>query len=176
MKKILLITTFLMSCISIANAEDAFKVAVVDVDKIIFESKVGKDLSKKLQDTVNHYQNKFSGIEKDLGKERDNLQKKQAVLSADAFEKNRKEFETKAFDFQKQVQNERGKIDKARLASLEKIDQVAKSITKEIASQEHYSLVVPSSLVLYYVNSIDITEKILEGLNKKMTSVDFKVE
>lgn len=174
MKKIIktIILTSLLICSSAyANTNN---IIVVDVEKIFLDSNAGKDLKGKLDKRFENFRQKFSAKESEIQKEKDSLEKQQTILSKEAFDKKVKQFEEKTMAFQKEAQIERNAIERAKISAMEQIDKSAKEVTQKLADEYGFKVVLPKKIALFHDESIDMTDKILESLNKKITKVDLK--
>ena len=173
-KKIIFNTLILASLSSLALADsNQSLVAVADVEQILFESLAGKDLTKNFEQNMEKFQKKYQEKEKSFQSERDDIQKKQSVLSKEAFEKLVKDFQEKVQEMQKNAQNEHRVIEQARVVAYEEIDGLLKSITKDLANKKGFKVALPLAAVVYLDDSLDITKDILVEMNKKMTKVKF---
>jgi outer membrane protein len=170
-KQIMAMIIAIFSIFNYAHAENKPTIGIVNVEKVVTQSLAGKDLINKINDKRNQINNEIGKQEDGLKKERDELQKKQAVLAPDAFAKEQKAFEDKVVKFQQDVKEKWGNIEKSYASAMSEIDIVAKEITKKLAEENGFIIVIPASVALFYKDSTEITDNILKELDKKLTKV-----
>jgi Skp family chaperone for outer membrane proteins len=155
--------------VSQASAET---IAVINFQQILHDSSAGKSVKEQLDAKQKTYQAEMSKKENELNKESENLAQQRAVLSPDAFEKKAKEFRAKTNDAQKEVQIKHNELDYALNSSLGEIQKTVLEIVANMAKQHGYSLVLPSSQLLYADSKLDITNEVLSQLNAKLPKVN----
>ncbi|NPA58580.1 MAG: OmpH family outer membrane protein [Aquificae bacterium] len=160
------ITAFLLTAFLTAFAQN---VAFVDVQKVMNQSKKGQQYKKEIESKVSYYQKKLEKIDKQIKE----IEKQLAspVLSEEAKEKKRKEIaqlKAKGLEIQQQAEEELSKM-KAQ-AEMELIKLIQK-VTERYAKQHNIDLVFIGGAiggVVYHDKAIDITDKILELVNKEL--------
>lgn len=161
------------SVVPAAYAEGS-KYAIVNVQAIMKDAKAAQSARDQLKAKQQQFQDQISKTEKELQKQDQELEKQRTILSQEAFEKQVKEFRKKAADAQKDVQDKRVNLSKAFDASLAEIQASVTQILNEMANERGFDLVVPSSQVLFYNPSLDISGEVLKRLNDKLPSLKVK--
>jgi outer membrane protein len=156
---------------SVANAS---QVCVIDVEKIVFESKAGKVLSQKLDSKISILQKTTSANEKLLMKDRHNIETNQSTMTKEELAKKKKKFEQDVMEFKKNIAEERAKIEKMKTKGLEQIDNAVRKIAKDISKENGYEIMLPLSVALFYDDKIDITKELMIRLNKKLITVEIE--
>ena len=149
-------------------------VGVVNVAKIMQESKAATSVRSQLQTKEKSFQAEFDQKQKDLHAEDMALVKEKDKVDKDAFGKKVKAFQDKAVQVQQQVQQKKGALDKALGASLEEIQKTVLEIVKQVAAEKKMNLVVSSAQVLYSDQTFDITDEVLKRLDAKLPTVAVK--
>ena len=146
--------------VGIASAADKF--AYVDLSRIFSEYNKTKDYDKTLEGRETTYQ---SERDKKVGEVKQ-LQEKMDLLGE-------KEKENKKLDFQTRVKTlqdfDRQQQTDLRKDQDEKMREILKDIedaVKQYAEKEGYTLVFNDRVLVYQVKSLDITDKIIEIVNK----------
>jgi Skp family chaperone for outer membrane proteins len=146
-------------------------VAVVDVQLIMQESVAAKSIHKQLDAQRQTYQkeiakqeDKLRGAEQELGRQR-------ADLPPDAFEQKRREFEQQVAEVQRSVQTRKRVLDQAFNESMKKLHDGMLQVVAEVAGEQKASLVLAKQQVVLAEKSLDLTNPVLERLNKKMPTV-----
>lgn len=159
-----------------AQAGDAPKVAIVDIQKIVSESSATKDINKQLEKKKNEFQTQINKQEESLMKEDQELTKKKASLSAEAFEKKRKAFQDKVAGVQRDVQKKRAQLEGAYTQALGKVQKAVVDIIKDMASDKGFELAIPASQALYFKSEMDISNDVLSKLDSKLPSVEVEIK
>jgi len=165
--------TFLVSLGS-ANASN---LAVLDVENIIKNSSVMKDIQKKVSAKQTEFQKEIDKKQAELEAESKKIQAKKDVLSEEAFTKEQVKFDKKVEELKSYVEKKQNSLRKASLDAMSKVNEKIKSIIEEISKEKNIDIVVPSAGTLYFKNSeMDISSEVLKNLNKSITKVDVKFE
>lgn len=170
-----ILAVFAVAAFAATAAHAETKIAIVDVQKIVAESTAAKDIQKQLEKKKNEFQSQINKQEESLMKEDQELGKQKASLSADAFEKKRKEFREKVANVQRDVQKKRVQLENASAEALAQVQKSVVSIIKGLAEDKDFQVAIPSSQVLYYEGGMDISSEVLEKLNKDLPKVDVTI-
>lgn len=155
-----------------AHAADAASIGVVNIQKIMRESKAAQSVRSQMQTKQKDLQSQLDAKEKELQKEDQELAKSRASLSKEQFEAKYKEFRNKVASAQSQVQKNRVALGKALNEALGTIQSNIASIVGELAKEKGLSVAISSSQVIYSAPQMDITEEVLTRLNGKLASVN----
>ncbi len=162
-----------------ARAEDkpvVDKIAVVDVQALMGESKAGKSIQAQLNKQRESFQGEFSKLEKDLGETEKKLAAEKAKMNAADFESKRKDFEAKVVDARKQVQARRQALEKGTSDVLMDLRKAIVKIVADMSQKEGYTLVIARQDVVIARNDMDITDKVMAQLDKDVPDMKLKVE
>lgn len=147
------------------------KIAVVDIEKLLNESKAGKSIAKQVQDKQAAFQKEFSKKEKELSEAQKKLIEEKKSLSAEDFAKKRKEFEEKLIETRKLFQTRRTTLDRALSEALSELRKNVIEIAATAAEKEGYDVVLTRDSVVIADKDLDITERILKDLNAKIDNI-----
>lgn len=171
MKKTFLFSTIIM-VILLANTvvlgEDLIKIGLIDLQRCLSESKEGKKITQLLKKKKNVLQRQLDTKQKELLEIRRELEKQAMMLSMDAQEDKRRIIERKTRELEylyKDLNEEmRGLQKKEEKRILKEIGKVI----EKIGSEENYILIIEkrAGAVLYCVNSVDITEKVVRAYDQ----------
>ena len=166
------VVTFLLLVCTYATAEQ--KVVYLDMKFILNNSKAGKGAQDFLQKTFKENQKKFSDMENEFKKEEADLLSKKNDLSNEEYQKRSDELRKKVFEYQSERRSSLEKITRqrteARQKLMEKVDPIVNSYMKE----NDVSLVLDKKDVLAGRFDLDITEVVVEKLNKELPSLNLK--
>jgi Skp family chaperone for outer membrane proteins len=155
-----------------AMAETA--TAVVNVAKIMRDSKAAVSVRSQLQAKQKSFQAELDTKEKALLAEDQALVKQKDSADKAGFEKKVKDFREKAAGEQRAVQTKKAALDKAFAAALESIQKNVLDVVKQVATEKKLNLVLSSTQVLYSDAALDITDEVLKRLDGKLPSVAVK--
>lgn len=174
MKKLLLAALAVFTlAVQPAAAADT-NIGVVNVAKIMQDSKAASSVRSQLQTKQKEFQTEMDAKEKELLAEDQSLAKQKDKMDKDAFEKKVKAFREKAAKAQRDVQEKKASLDKAFTAALEEIQKNLIDIAKQVAGEKKMNLVVSSAQVLYGDSSPDVTDEVLKRLDAKLPNVVVK--
>ena len=169
--RFVVVTFFLLICTH-TFAEQ--KIVVLDLKFVLNNSKAGKGAQDFLQKSFNDSVKKYSDMEKELKKEEIDLLAKKTVLSKEEYTKRSDSLRKKVIDYQSQRRASLEKISTqrtdARKKLLEKLDPILRTYIKE----NNISLIIDSKNVLVGDKALDITEIIVEKINKEFPSLNIK--
>jgi outer membrane protein len=174
MKKLILIALSSLMLISAPAIAADTNVGVVNVAKIMRDSKAAVSVRNQLQAKQKAFQAELDGKEKALLAEDQALVKQKDSTDKAAFEKKVKDFREKAAAEQRGVQAKKAALDKSFAAALEDIQKNVLDIVKQVAAEKKLNLVVSSAQVLYSDNSLDVTDEVLKRLDSKLPTVAVK--
>lgn len=168
------LVTVLLAASAASPALAETTIAVVNTQKIMQESKAAQSVRSQLQSKQKAFQAELDAKEKQLLAEDQALVKQRSTMEQAAFEQKVKDFRSKAAVAQREVQTKRLQVDKALESALKDIQNTVIGIVKEVAAEKKVNAVVSSAAVLYAEPSLDITNEVLDRLNKKLPDVSVK--
>tara|TARA_Y100000590_G_scaffold342770_1_gene391469 strand:+ start:1274 stop:1807 length:534 start_codon:yes stop_codon:yes gene_type:complete len=175
MKNFKYIYTFIFFILftSISIAQD--KIATLDVVQLLKESKAAISMKDQLNSVAKKYTEEDQKKQKDIQKQEEELLRQKSTLTPEAFSDRKNAFEKKVIEFNKNSQNKRRALAKAEKEAVNKIEEEVEKIVKQIIDSEKITAVFRSTAVVLSEDSIDITSKVVEELNKKLSNVTVNV-
>jgi outer membrane protein len=166
------VITFLLISSTYVLAEQ--NIAFMDMKKILNESKAGKGAQDYLQKVFKDGQKKFSDLETKLKKEESDLLAKKTILTKEELKKKSDALREKVIKYQKDrresLDNIAQKRAKAREDLLKKLNPIVENYTKE----KNISIIIDAKNIVAGNPALDITNKIIEKLNKELPSLNLK--
>lgn len=147
----------------VASAADKF--AYVDLSRTFSEYKKTKDYDKVLSDKETSYTSERDKKVADVK----SFQDKMNLLSDKEKEKKKTEFETKIKDLQSFDREKQTTLRKEQDDRMKEILKDIESAVRQYAEKEGYTLVFNDRVLIYQSKNMDITDKIIEILNKGYT-------
>ena len=166
MKKI-----FLLLCICVilpvsAQAEEALKIGILDLQKVLNECDAGKKAKTDLEALI---KSKESAIEEkglEIEKLKSELQKQASVLSSEAKKSKEAELEKLLRDYQRTVQDSQEELKRKEGELTEAIIKGVHELVDDIGKKEGYTVIIEKSLALYINEDLDITDTVIKRHNK----------
>jgi Skp family chaperone for outer membrane proteins len=140
----------------------ADKIGYIDLMRIAREYTKAQDYKKALDDKESSYKVEIDKKANELKQ----YQEKMNLLSDKEKEAKREEFEGKIKALDDFVQQKRSDLSKADFDNTKEILKEIEDTVKQHAEKEGYSLVMDDRVLIYETKSMDITDKIIEILNK----------
>ncbi len=146
-------------------------IAIVDVQKILEDSKASKTVQAALEKQRTSFQNDISQQENTLRTADQDLSRQRANLSPEDFEKKRLDLEQKAATLRRDVQAKRQQLDRMFQTSMNTIRTTLLQVIDEIAAERKATLVLSKNQVLLAAKEFDVTEEAMKRLNAKLPTV-----
>lgn len=154
----------------------AANVAVVDIQLIMQNSLAAQDVRAQLDDYREQFQKSIAADEEELRASEQELVKQRSVLSPEAFEQKRKEFQSQFGEVQREVQDKRIKLEKAHAQALAMIQKQVFEIIQSLSSEKGFEVAMPVSQLLYADQSLDITKPVLQKLDSALPKVPIDID
>jgi len=150
------------------------RIAVVRMDAIQGEAKALQDLRKQKESYENKLRDQLTKQQKDLEKEKADIEKSQDVLSRDALQRRVVEYQGKVAQLQRDLTERAQAVDVAFQKALAQIQEKhLDPIIEAIIAKKNLSLVIDGRFARTGKNvaNLDITSDVIDALNKKVSSV-----
>ena len=170
-KKFLIFIFFFFFNFNQAFSAD-LNIVYVDIDKIINQSIVGKEITKKLEALNNDNIKKFKDIEKKLIDEEKNIIKQKNILSKEDYEIKLKTLQKKIVSFRNNINNSKKNLDQKRVVATSKILDVLKTILSEYSSKNSISLIIQKENIVIGKSELEITNQVLDMVNNKIKTIE----
>ncbi len=152
------------------------RVAVLNLQKLMRDSKASQSIRNQIESRREQYQKDISADEERLRQRDQELTEQRALLSAEAFEEQRQQFKQEVTDVQRDVQQMRASLDKAYGSSLAEVQEAITDIIAELSSEKGFAVALPAGQTLYFSQTLDITDDVLTRLDSRLPEVEVKVE
>ena len=166
------VVTFLLLICTYASAEQ--KVAYMDMKFVLNNSKAGKGAQDFLNKSFKKNQKNFLDKENALKNEESDLIGQKTILTKEEYQKKTDDLRKKVIDYQSHRRTSLEKITtqraEARQKLLEKLDPILKTYVKE----NNISLIIDKKNILVGNADLNITNVIVEKLNKELPSLSIK--
>ncbi len=158
-----------IACTGTANADDKGQIAIVDVQRVVNESIIGKAARSNLEKEMQKAKVKLSTLQADFEKQKSDLDKQSAVLSGAALEERKEALAKKQRDVQRTYQDMQEQLARLNDKEIKAVVDEVNSVVKELASDRSYEFVFEKDrqAVVYAAPNLDITQEVIAKLDKK---------
>lgn len=160
---------------NIVWAQD-LRIAIVDVEKISNQSKAGQSIQNQLKERRTAFQKEFSAREDKLAKAEKLLIEEKNNLSGEEFSQKRKDFETQLLETRNLFQKRRNSLDKGVANALAVLRKSIVETAAAIADKENYNIVLSRDSVVIAESEMDITDKVMTAMNKKLPKINLVIK
>ncbi|MPY68456.1 MAG: OmpH family outer membrane protein [Alphaproteobacteria bacterium] len=155
-----------------AQAKDSeFSFAVIDVQRVIRDSKATRSIRPQIEKLKEGYESGFKKQEEELRGANQDLAGQRAILSPEAYADRRREFQQRATGVQREVQETKRLLDRALGSAMSKVHNSLRQITAEIAKEQSLTAIFPRTAVILVERKYDITSEVLKRLDQQLPSV-----
>ena len=166
------VVTFLLLVSTYSFAEQ--KIAFIDMTYVLNKSKAGKGAQDYLNKTFKDNQKKFSNQESDLKKQEIDLLAKKSEMTQDEYKAKADELRKKVVDYQTKRRDSIEKIATQRAEARKKLLEKLDPILNKYSDENGFTLILDKKNVIKGNTQLDITEPIIEVLNKELPSLNLK--
>lgn len=148
-------------------AQGKFKVAFVDLAKIIQEAEAAKDAKDKLQAEYKKKQEELKKMQDEILKLQDDVVQKSKFMSQQELDKKKSEIEKKQSDFLSKLREAEAEIQQLDSKLTQEVLEDVRKIISDIAEKDNYDLVLEKSQILYVRDADDITFRVIDIYNRE---------
>ena len=151
-------------------------ILVVDMKRLLDESKASVSVQKQIESRRSAFQSEIADKEKNIREdEQALLQSRSKTTEADYAEKEN-QLRQKFRDVEKYVQERRQLLEQATTASMGRVRSALLGIVTDIAKKRGAHAVLVKQQVMWSESALDITDQVLERLNKELPDVPVAIE
>ncbi len=150
-----------------AQAEE--KIAIVDVQRVVNESIIGKAARSNMESQIQKAKVKLSNLQADFEKGKADLQKQAGILSGSALEERKESLGKKQLEVQRAYQDMQEQLAKANDKEIRKVVDEVQKVVDQLADDKGYAFIFEKDRqsVIYANPQIDITQDVVKILDKK---------
>jgi len=167
LSSLLLTSTIILAAASLVYAEDV-RFGVIDMVKVVELSDAGKKAKDELTSSIEAAERDIIKRQEELLSLKEEIEKQSMMLSAEALAKKEREYQDKLLQYQRKVQDYNYELQNNQYELMDVIISETNSIVYDIAREGGYTLILErtNSGVLYFQEDIDLTEDIIEALDR----------
>ena len=149
------------------SALAAGKVGFINLQRLVSESKIGKEARQDIQKLRKAKEGELSRRLEDLNKEKDELDQNWDELDPRDRRDRRAELKRSYEDYQKMVSDAKEDILREDREVVAVILKEADGVLKEVAKKDGYTIILKDPNAIGYLDpEVDITDEVLNALNK----------
>jgi len=157
-----------------ANHSFSAEIYIIDLKKILNESKAGKQAQVYLKKKLKEETAKFDKENTLLKKEETDLIAKKKIISPEEYKKKLNTLRKKNIAHQKNRQLAANQIFKKKEQARQELNKALKPILEKYMSENNIDIVVDKKTIVVAKTEIDLTDKILKLLDKDLKSINLK--
>ena len=152
------------------------KIAIVDIQSILRDSLSSKEARKKMDAIALQEQSLIASEENKLRKEDQELQQQRSILAPDVYLQRQQKLQKEIRKLQKRSRNLNQVLDKSFRRTINKIQIVLLDELRKLTQELNINMILPRSQIVIAVDDFEITDLALQRLNKRLPSIDLKLE
>jgi len=150
-------------------------IAVVDMAQIQEQASVMKNIRDQMQKEETSLRTDLTKRESDLRAADQDLQQQRTLLSADAFNERRRNFEQQVSESQRFMAARKRQLDAAFADGMHQVDIAMNEVLKDIARERGLNLILPRQGAMLADKGLDITDDVKRRLDSRIKSVAIKL-
>ncbi len=151
----------------------AEQIVYINMEKIMKESKAGKQIIEQISKTNEKNINKFKKIEEELKKQEKDLISKKNVISENDFQTKIENLKKEISEYRVKRQNIIQDTTKKRLQASAQFSNKIKPILGDYAAENNISIIVQKKNIIMGKKELDITSDILKIVDEKISKIKF---
>ena len=167
-KSLLLVAALVMPHQSLAQG---VSIIVFDLEVAVGASKAGQDMSKQLRDQAEDLRKRADKFGEDLQAEATKLQEQRSLIAPDAWKVKVEELQTKEQTNRQKFNAEGQAIQAGGQKASREILNIADEELNRIAKERKADIVMNRKAVFFASPAIDVTDELVERVNKRISSV-----
>ncbi len=151
----------------------AEKIVYINMEKIMKQSKAGKQIIDKISKSNEKNLSRFKKIEEDLKNQEQDLISKKNVISENEFQTKLENLKKKISEYRAKRQNTIQESTKKRVQASAEFSQKIKPILGDYAAENNISIIVQKKNIIMGKKELDITADILKIVDEKIAKIKF---
>lgn len=144
----------------------ANKIGVLDWEVILTESPQAKEAKNRLDKEFQVRKDKLYNTQKEYQAKAEKSQRDRDILSEAEKVKLEKEINKMQQELRHMDEEFRADYTASHREEMDKFVKIVREVVEKVAQEEKFDVVIPQEATLFMSNRIDVTEKVLERLNK----------
>ncbi len=166
------VSTALAFCLPAFAQETPEKIGVIEVQRIVQESAVGKESLARIQKLQQSKQDELTKRQKELRDMEQKIQDQGKSLSEDAMDKLQKDYQAKALDLKRFQDDAQRELEDAQRKELAELEKRVMPVIDAVAREQKYTLVFNKfqSGLLFATPGVDLTDAVITKFNTQIAA------
>lgn len=148
-------------------------IGVIDLQRILRDATAARAVRAEREKYVTAYQGDAAQVEQELRAADQELARLRAGATTEEFAHKRREFQERVATSQREVQTRRRNLERAFGAAMTEVQQATIQVADHIAAEVGVNVILYRSQVFLFDNGMDLTDEILDELNRRLPQVAF---
>jgi outer membrane protein len=147
---------------------DDLKVGIIDLEKIVEMSGVGKKAKAEMDAKIKAAEKEIKKKQEKLIEMKEELEEEAMLLPATTLAEKEREYQNRLIEYQRIVEDYTAEIQRRDRELTELVISRTKEVLDKIGEEGRYTLILEktNSSVLYYPQSIDLTDEVIRALKR----------
>lgn len=154
------------SSIAADTLAEPLKIGILDWQQLLAKAPQAEEAGKRLEKEFQEPKDKLINKQKEFQVKRDKLQRDKDVMSSAERGRKEKELGKMEQELRRLDEELRGDIATRHREEMDEFVKIVKEVLDKFATEEKLDLILPQEATSYFSGRIDITDKILERLEK----------
>lgn len=161
----------LLATPALAKEDILSAIAVIDVQRVLQESAAAKSVQKQIEDQRVKFQAEIAKEEAELRQTEQELSKARGTVKPDVYADREQKLRQRFLVVERHVQSRRKALDQGFTDSLNVVRKKILDIVNDMATSRGLSLIVVKQQALWNDKKMEITDEVLERVNKELKDV-----
>ena len=160
---------FFSGSIALSARAQEVKIGIVDTIKVIELSSQGKKASEEMASKLKSAREDLEERGAELSEMKEEIESRAMTLPAEVLAKKEQTYQDENLEYQRKLEDYEETLNTKRKELNQRVSDLILGVTERIAKEGGYSLILErtASGVLYCSPSVDLTDMVIEELNKK---------
>ena len=163
-----LFTIFIVLFVLIPSSFSQDQIVYLDLDYVVVNTKVGKSILKKLEDSKNIALSKFEKKGKELKKIEEEINKQKNIISEDELRKKLIEFRKEVSTYQKNRQKVVNEFNEKKRSEFDEFFKKITPIIENYVSEKKIDIVLDKKNIFIASKKKNITQEIIKIIDSKI--------
>jgi outer membrane protein len=146
-------------------------IAIVDMNQVLRESKVGQDITRQLEPYARGLQDEFNKGQEQYRREEEELKRQQSVLAPDAFNQRTRQFQDRWNEVNRQIQGRRQALERSQNAAVVEVKKQLRTVVEGLMREMGFNIILEKTIVVHNAESLEITRQVVQRLDQAMPSL-----
>jgi outer membrane protein len=162
-------SNYVSFCLAQQPASSSDPIYVVDIQKIINESVIGKAARNSIEEDIGKKRLVLEKMKLEIDKVKEETQKQATLLSPEALQNKQEQMRKKQTDLERAYEDQREEIARKNSESMGNVVREIRAAIKKIAEQNNYKLILEKDMnVVVYINAkYDISMDVVKLLDSE---------